>query len=109
MLKFALGVAMLLAVAPFGLPFENTWFSGYIAGVTSIGFFVAAVVSMPEPKEDSHPAYIWAFRFGHSILHLGTSYFAHPSLWRYFKDPRGERHVDEPARHEPHQHHRGEK
>lgn len=107
---------MLLAVAPLGLPFENTWFSGFIAGVGTMGFFVAGVVSMPEPKEDSSVAYIWLYRFGHAALHLGTSYFAHPTLWRYFKDPRGERHTDEsasesesqPARH-PHQQHRGEK
>ncbi len=94
-LKLMVGVAMLLAVAPLGLPFENTWFAGFIAGVTFCGLFVAAVVSMPEPKEDSSPAYIWLYRFGHSVFHLGTAYFAHPSVWRYFKDPRGSRRGEE--------------
>jgi len=89
-LKFMVGVAMLLAVAPLGLPFENTWFSGFITGITSVGFFVAAVVSMPEPKDEqsekpSSMAYVWLYRFGHSVLHLGTAYFAHPSLWKHFK------------------------
>lgn len=92
MLKFLVGAAMLLAVAPFGLPFENTWFAGFIAGVTTVGFLVAAIVSMPEPKEDSRAGYIWLFRFGHSLLHLGTAYYAHPSLWKYFKaGPRDDR------------------
>jgi hypothetical protein len=82
-LKPLVGVAMLLAVAPLGLPFENTWFAGFVAGVTFCGFFTAAVVSSA--------FYIWAYRFGHSMFHLGTAYFAHPSVWRYFKDPRGSR------------------
>jgi hypothetical protein len=89
-LKVLVGVAMLLAVAPLGLPFENTWFSGFVAGVTAVSFLVSAIVSMTEPTEQSSPTYIWLFRFGHSMFHLGTAYFAHPSLWKYFKaGPRG--------------------
>jgi len=81
---------MLLAVAPLGLPIENTWFSGFISGITCVGFFVAAVVSMPEPKDEqaerpSSMLYVWIYRFGHSLLHLGTAYFAHPTLWKHFK------------------------
>jgi hypothetical protein len=88
-LKLAVGVAMLLAVAPFGLPFENTWFSGFVAGIWFCGLFVAAIVSMPEPTEDSSKMYVWMFRFGHSLFHLGTAYFAHPSLWKLFKAEQG--------------------
>jgi len=89
-LRFLVGVAMLLAVAPLGLPIENTWFSGFISGITCVGFFVAAVVSMPEPKDEqaerpSSMFYVWIYRFGHSLLHLGTAYFAHPTLWKHFK------------------------
>jgi hypothetical protein len=36
--------------------------------------------------------YVWLFRFGHSLFHLGTAYYAHPSLWKYFKaGPRDDR------------------
>lgn len=87
MLKVLVGVAMLLAVAPLGLPFENNWFSGFVAGVTFCGLFVSAVVSMSEPTETSSPTYVWLFRFGHSLFHLGTAYYAHPSLWKHFKAP----------------------
>jgi len=100
---------MLLAVAPLGLPFENTWFAGFVTGVTACGFFVSAVVSMKEPDEHSSPQYVWLYRFGHSVMHMGTAYFAHPSVWRYFKDPRGDRRVDEPVgKHLHHHQHRGE-
>jgi formate hydrogenlyase subunit 3/multisubunit Na+/H+ antiporter MnhD subunit len=92
MLRFYIGAAMLLAVAPFGLPFENTWFAGFFAGVTCVGVLVSAIVSMREPTEDSSAGYVWLFRFGHSLFHLGTAYYAHPSLWKYFKaGPRDDR------------------
>jgi len=59
--------------------------------VTSVGFFVAAVISMPEPKESSSPRYVWLFRFAHNLLHLGTAYNAHPSLWKFFKAAKDDR------------------
>ena len=83
MSKILLLGAITMLAAPLGLPFENTWFAGFVAGATGIGFFVSAVNSMPEPNENSSPQYVWLFRFGHSLFHLGTAYSAHPSMWKF--------------------------
>lgn len=85
MSKFlALGALALLAT-PLGLPFENTWFAGFVAGVSLYGLFVSITVSLREPDENSSPAYVTFFRFMHSQFRVGTAYFSHPSVWKFFK------------------------
>ena len=84
MTKLILFSTLLLA-APLGLPFENTWFAGFVAGVSLFGLFVSATVSMPEPDEVSSTFYNWLFRFMHSLFHVGTGYFAHPTSWKFFR------------------------
>ena len=79
-----LGMVTVLA-APLGLPFENTWFAGFVAGVSCYGLFVSMTVSLREPDETSSPAYVSFFRFMHSQFRVGTAYFAHPSVWKLFK------------------------
>jgi len=92
---------MLLAVAPFGVLFENTWFAGFISGVTVMGWFVAGVVSMKAPTEKSSPFYCWIFRFSHNVLRIGTAYNAHPSLWKFFEAAA----TDDRQEHQPKQEH----
>jgi hypothetical protein len=83
---------MLLAVAPLGFHLKTPGSPASLRVIACTGLVVSAIVSMTEPTEQSSPAYIWLFRFGHSLFHLGTAYFAHPSLWKYFKaGPRDDR------------------
>lgn len=85
MSKLLMLAAVALLAAPLGLPFENTWFAGFVAGVTCYGIFVSITVSLKEPDSNSSPAYVAFFRFMHSQFRVGTSYFAHPSVWKFFK------------------------
>lgn len=88
--KMVLLAGLLVLATPLGLPFENTWFAGFVAGVSLVGLFVSAVTSMMEPDDNSSHAYVWLFRFGHSALHLGTAYFAHRSQWKFFRTEKKE-------------------
>jgi hypothetical protein len=84
MSKLVLLGAVTLLAAPLGLPFENTWFAGFVAGVSCYGLFVSLTVSLREPDETSSPAYVSFFRFMHSQFRVGTAYFSHPSIWKFF-------------------------
>lgn len=85
MSKLLLLGAVTVLAAPLGLPFENTWFAGFVAGVSAYGLFVSITVSLREPDSNSSPLYVAFFRFMHSQFRVGTAYFSHPSLWKFFK------------------------
>ncbi len=56
---------------------RDPWFQlllGYVV-------FCAIVSGMPEPDEKSGPGYIWAYRSGHLLAMMGTSYFQNKHLW----------------------------
>lgn len=76
--------AFVALAAPFGLPIENTWFSGFVVGYGVNIVFGSAVSSLVEPDENSSKGYIFLYRYAHALSNRATAFAAHKSFWKFF-------------------------
>lgn len=82
--------AVFSAATMLGLPVNDPWFDILVLSWMFKWFFMAMVNAMLEPTEHSSDWYVWAYRFLHSLAHIGTAYFSHKRMWKFIAGEKSE-------------------